>query len=251
MLWRATASSRPPGITGHAVDLVRGAPDAGFGEHRRVQITPVSPDLLVEEVTGLVAARPGRVRLALDGPPPARPVALAERVAVELRALGRAVLVVAAADFLRPASVRLEYGREDPDEFLDGWLDVGGLRREVLDPAGPDGSGRVLPRLWDAAADRAYRDGYTELPADGVVLLVGALLLGRGLPLDMSVHLRMNPAALARTLPDDERWTLPAYARYDAEHDPARAADLLVLVDHPDRPAIRRPERGDCGRGGS
>jgi hypothetical protein len=205
-----------------------------------VQITPVSPDLLVEEVAQLVAARSGRVRLVLDGPSPARPLALAERVAVRLRALGRAVVVVAAGDFLRPASVRLEYGREDPDEFLDGWLDVGGLRREVLDPGGPEGSGRVLPRLWDAAADRAYRDAYTQLPPDGVVVLAGALLLGRGLPFEVSVHLRMNPAALARVIIEEERWTLPAYARYATEHDPEGAADLLVLADHPDRPAVRR-----------
>jgi hypothetical protein len=205
-----------------------------------VQITPISLERLADEVSELVTARSGRVRLAVDGPPPARPVALAERVAVQLRELGRAAVVVSTADFLRPASVRLEYGREDPDEFLDGWLDAGGLCREVLDPAAPDGSGRVLPRLWDAAADRAYRDRYTSLPADGVVLLAGALLLGRGLPLDLVVHLRMSAAALARTLPDDEHWTLPAYARYDAERDPAGAADLLVLADHPDRPAVRR-----------
>jgi hypothetical protein len=205
-----------------------------------VRITPVSPDLLVEEVAQLVAGRPGRVRLALDGPPPAKPFELAGRVAVRLRELGRAVVVVAADDFLRPASVRLEYGHEDPDEFLDGWLDVGGLRREVLDPAGPEGSGRVLPRLWDATADRAYRDGYTHLPADGVVVLVGALLLGRGLPFDVIVHIRMNQAALARVISDSERWTLPAYNRYATERDPAREADLLVLADHPDRPAVRR-----------
>jgi hypothetical protein len=50
----------------------------------------------------------------------------------------------------------------------------------------------------------------------------------------------MSPAALARTLPDDEAWTLPAYARYDNDHRPADEADLLVLADHPDRPAVRR-----------
>jgi hypothetical protein len=185
-------------------------------------------------------ARPGRVRLALDGPPPARPVELAQQVAARLRELGRVAVVVSAADFLRPASVRLEFGREDPDEFLDGWVDVGGLRREVLDPAGPGGSGQVLPRLWNAAADRAYRDPYVDLPPDGVVVLAGALLLGRGLPLELAVHLRMSAQALARTLPADERWTLPAYARYDEEHHPAATADLLVLSDHPTRPAIRR-----------
>jgi hypothetical protein len=205
-----------------------------------VQITPVTPDRLVDEVVELVDARPGRVRLALDGPPPTHPHALAEQVADVLRTRGRAAVVVNAGDFLRPASVRLEFGREDPDEFLDGWLDEGGLRREVLDPAGPDGSGRVLPRLWDAVADRAHRDRYVQLPEDGVVVLSGALLLGRGLPLDLAVHLRMSSAALARTLPEEEHWTLPAYARYADERTPESTADLLVLSDHPNRPAVRR-----------
>jgi hypothetical protein len=205
-----------------------------------VQITPVTPRRLVDEVVGLVDARQGRVRLALDGPPPTHPLDLAERVADALRTRGRAAVVVSAGDFLRPASVRLEFGREDPDEYLDGWLDTGGLRREVLDPAGPGGSGRVLPRLWDVVTDRAHRDGYVQLPADGVVVLAGALLLGRGLPLDLAVHLRMSPAALSRTLPEDEHWTLPAYARYTDERSPDEEADLLVLADHPDRPAVRR-----------
>lgn len=203
-----------------------------------MQVTPLTPERLADEVVGLVAARPGRVRLAVDGPPPTRPEALAARVAEDLRTLGRAAVVVAAADFLRPASVRLEHGREDPDELLDGWLDVAGLRREVLDPAAS--TGRVLPRLWDAAADRAFRDGYAQLPADGVVVVAGALLLGRGLPFDLAVHLHVGAAALARRTPDAERWTLPAHARYVAERDPAGQADLVVLADHPDRPAVRR-----------
>lgn len=203
-----------------------------------VQVTPVSPERLVDEITALVDARPGRLRLAVDGPPPTRPEALAARVAEDLRTRGRAAIVVAATDFLRPASVRLEYGRKDPDEYLDGWLDDAGLRREVLDPAAC--TGRVLPRLWDARTDRAFRDGYVLLPPDGVVIVAGALLLGRGLPLDVAVHLQMGPAALRRRLPDTERWTLPAYARYADEREPERNADLLVLSDHPDRPAVRR-----------
>lgn len=205
-----------------------------------MRITPVSPELLVTEVAELVAARPGRVRLAVDGPPPTHPRALGDAVATALRTRGRAVVVVAADDYLRPASLRLERGRTDPDEFLDGWLDSAGLRREVLGPAAPDGSGRVLPRLWDARTDRAHRDRYVDLPADGVVVLAGGLLLGRGLPLDLAVHLRMGEAALARRLPPEEAWTLPAYARYEAENAPADEADLLVLADHPDRPAVRR-----------
>ena len=112
----------------------------------------------------------------------------------------------------------------------------------MLDRAG---SGQVLPRLWDAVADRAFRDDYTALPPDGVVLVHGALLLGRGLPAEISVHLRMGPSALARNLPDHAQWTLPAHARYEGER--VGDVDLLVLADHPDRPAVHKY----CGRGGS
>lgn len=195
---------------------------------------------LVGEVVELVASRLGRVRLAVDGPPPTEPVAMAHAVAAELRVRGRQTVVVDAADFLRPASLRLEFGRTDPDVFLDGRLDLDGLRREVLGPAGPGGTGAVLPRLWDAVADRAHRDRRVPLPADGVVLLAGGLLLGRGLPLDAAVHLRMTPAALARSLDPALAWTLPAYGRYEQELTPAEHADVLVLADHPTRPAVQR-----------
>lgn len=205
-----------------------------------MRVTPLSPAGLVSEVVSLVIGRAGRVRALLDGPSPTRPDVLAQRVATELRALGRGCVVIDAGDYLRPASVRLEYGREDPDELLDGWLDEGGLRREVLEPAGPGGPGRVLPRLWDATADRAFRDGYTQLPDDGVVLLHGALLLGRGLPAELEIHLRMSASALARRLPGSAQWTLPAHARYDRERAPSDGVDLLVMSDHPDRPAVLR-----------
>ena len=79
-----------------------------------MHVTPVTPELLAAEITELVAARPGRVRLAVDGPPPARPRALADAVAPRLRVRGRPVVVVDAADYLRPASLRLEFGAPTP-----------------------------------------------------------------------------------------------------------------------------------------
>jgi hypothetical protein len=172
--------------------------------------------------------------VAVDGAPPARPGDLADALAGPLRLRGREVIRVSAGDFLRPASLRLEHGRTDPDVFYDEWLDSAGLVREVLGPLEPGGSGRVLPALWDSAADRAARTSYVTLPPGGVLLLDGTLLLGRGLPFELSVHLWLSPPALARKTAADERWTLPAYARYEEE----RVADLVVRVDHPDRPAL-------------
>ncbi len=55
-----------------------------------MRVTPTSRDGLVTEVAGLVAERQGRVRVAVDGPPPTRPEALAELVAADLRVRGRA-----------------------------------------------------------------------------------------------------------------------------------------------------------------
>lgn len=205
----------------------------------RVRIRPISPSLLVEEVADRITATEAPwVRVAVDGAPPARPDELADALAGPLRLRGRAVVRVSAADFLRPASLRFEHGRTDPDVLYDEWLDTGALVREVLGPLEPGGSGRMLPALWDTTADRAARATYVNLPPGGVLLLDGALLLGRGLPFDLTVHLRLSEAALARKVPEEERWTLPAYARYERETEPDHTADLVVRVDHPDRPAI-------------
>ncbi|WP_232241232.1 uridine kinase [Kutzneria sp. 744] len=158
-----------------------------------------------------------------------------------LRLRGRSVLRVSANDFLRPASLRFEHGRTDPDSYFEDWLDLNGLAREVLDPADPAGSGSVLPSLWNADTDRASRVSYVEVPANGIVLLDGALLLGRWLPFDFTVHLDMSPAALRRRTPDDDHWTLPAFDRYRDEVEPATVADVVVKFDDPQHPAIIEP----------
>jgi hypothetical protein len=78
-----------------------------------------------------------------------------------------------------------------------------------------------------------------------VLLLDGALLQGHGFPFDLCVHLRLSPAALARRTPEEERWMLPAFARYEDEMSPGETADILVHTDDPNRPAwtARGPDR--------
>ena len=176
--------------------------------------------------------------MAIDGPETAEPEVLAAAIADRLPPLGRAAVVVPATGFYRPASLRLEHGRTDPDARYTDWLDVGALNREVLVPAGPGGSGEYLPVLWDLTRDRAARLPRLPLPAGAVVLVPGALLQGAGLAFDVVVHLRLSPAARRRRTPPDQAWALPAYDRYDDEVDPAALADAVVLADHPDRPAL-------------
>jgi hypothetical protein len=205
-----------------------------------MRVRPVSIEVLVEELADRLAGESpdGHPRVAVDGAAAARPGALADALVDPLRVRGRPAVRVDAADFLRPASLRLEFGRTDPDSFYTGWLDEAGLRREVLDPAGPGGSGRIVTRLWDARVDRAAREPYRQLPPGAVVIVSGPLLLGGGLPFDVTVHLELSPAALERRTEPGERWTLPAFARYGAEVDPGAFADVVVRLDDPRRPAL-------------
>jgi len=205
-----------------------------------VRARPISPELLVEHVADAVERLPAerRAAVALDGAPPTGTGALAERLVGELNLRGRPAVHVAALDFLRPASLRLELGREDPDLFYTEWWDLKAIEREVLGPLAPGGSGRVLPRLWDAQADRAYRAQYVELGPGGVVLLDGSFLVGAGLGFDLTVHLAMSAAALARRTAPGLAWTLPAYRRYEQEADPVVYADIAVHCDDPRHPAL-------------
>jgi hypothetical protein len=187
-----------------------------------------------------VPALPGAaaLRVAVDGPDVARTEVLASAIAGRLPGLGRPAVVVPADGFLRPASLRFEHGRTDPDARYTDWLDAGALVREVLDRLGPGGSGVYLPALWDVATDRAVRAPREPMPPGGVLLVPGPLLQGIGLPFDVVVHLRVAPAARRRLTPTVQAWELPAFDRYDDEVDPVSLADAVVLADHPDRPAL-------------
>ncbi|BAL90632.1 putative phosphoribulokinase/uridine kinase [Actinoplanes missouriensis 431] len=209
-------------------------------DHGRMRVVPVSFESLVEDLADRLASRESdtRIRVAVDGPDAADPARLADALADPLRVRGRPVVRVATSDFLRPASLRLEFGRTNPDSFYNGWFDEAGLTRELLVPAAPEGSGRVLTRLWDAGRDRSARQPYEELPACAIVLVSGPLLLGSGLPFDVTVHLELSAAALERRTAEDQRWTLPAFRRYADEVAPETFADVVVRVDDPRRPAI-------------
>lgn len=202
---------------------------------------PITPAAAIGELAERIAGTVGPggwTRVLVDGAGPADPGEWAEGLDAPLRLRGRPTMRVSTEDFLRPASLRLERGRHDPDAFYAERLDTAALRRETLDPLGVGGSGLVLPRFWDPRTDRSPRAGPVLLPPGGVLLVHGCLLLGLDLPAELRVHLHLSEAALRRRLPAELAWTLPAYHRYETEVRPARQADLVLLMDHPDRPAV-------------
>lgn len=201
-----------------------------------MQPRPIRPERLPGLLADLVAAAgAGRLTVALDGAPGARPEALADAMVGQLQLRGRPTVRVSAGDFLRPASTRLEHGHQDPHSYRSSWLDAGALGREVLEPF--SSAGRYLPTLWDAATDRPTRAAALIAPPDAILIVDGVFLLDHGLRFDLSVHLRLSPAALARRTIASLQWTLPAYAGYHPED----AATVVIRYDDPRHPAIVVP----------
>jgi hypothetical protein len=204
-----------------------------------VRYVPVTPARLAAElarwIDRLDVERP---RIGFDGPPEIGAGDLADAVAAELRPLGRSAVRVSTSWWWRPASLRLEFGKTDVDMLLGGWIDNAALRREVFEPFGPGGSGRVLRRLRDPVTDRSVRDSPINAGEQDVLLLDGPFLRAGGLPLDAVVHLQVSRATLARSLPPDRQWWSAAFDRYLVEDQPVEQAAVVVAYDHPAAPAV-------------
>ena len=181
------------------------------------------------------------MRVAVDGLPGSGAGHLADALVDPLRERGRDALRVSAEDFLRPASLRFERGRNDPDAYYEDRYDLPALRREVLDPLGPGGTRWWLPTLWDPVTDRATRAPRRTASAIAVLLLDGPFLQRPPLleSFDVTVHIALTPGARRRRVPAPmAHLVLEAARRYDAECAPHQSATFVVRADDPRRPAL-------------
>jgi hypothetical protein len=200
-----------------------------------VEFAAITPELLAARIARRACECAGWVVVAADGPDAAEPVAFAQRIAEQVRAQNRPADVVSLHDYVRPASLRFEHGRDDETSYRTGWFDYVALGREVLAPF--RGRGGWLPALWDERTDRSARARLRQFGPHGVLIVAGPMLLGRGLDFDVAVALRMSDAAQRRRLPPDQWFTVAAVRAH--ERGLVEEPDFLVAWNHPDRPAAR------------
>jgi hypothetical protein len=193
-------------------------------------------DELVDHLAGY---SPGYVRVAIDGAAGLDPAAWAQRLLEPFRARSRPAVHIQAEMFWRDASLRLEYGHTDEHSLRHDWLDATALRREVLDPLGPDGSGTFVPSLRDPVTNRSTHEPPRPAAPGTIVLVSGQLLLDHSLPFDQVVRLSASAATLARVTPPELAWTLPVIAAYEADIDPSERADIDIRLNDPRHPAVR------------
>lgn len=177
---------------------------------------------------------PGRRIVLVDGADVAAPGDLSDLLSSRLRETGRAADTVDVHGWVRPASLRLEFGRTDELSYRTAWFDYEGLTREVIRSVRD--RARWLPAMWDEVSDRSARMNYRDADTDHVLVIFGPMLLGRDLDSDMTVALTMTESTLRRRMSPGEHWTVPALVQHRASHD--EQADLEVRMDHPDRPAL-------------
>lgn len=196
---------------------------------------PITPDGLVELITDRIHELSGRVLIAIDGADAAEPVVIADRIGTALRDTGRAAEVVSLHDYVRPASLRMEFGRTDEMSYRTAWFDYAALDREVIRALRADA--RWLTALWDEERDRSARSPIRTAAPGTVLLVAGPMLLGRDLDFDLTVHLDMSEPALHRRTAPDDRWTIPALLHH--HRDNPSTPTFFIRWDHPDRPALR------------
>ncbi|MFI5776037.1 hypothetical protein [Nocardia sp. NPDC051570] len=200
--------------------------------------TPVTVTALIDDLTDRIAELRGRSVVAVDGADAADPLGFARTISDRVRTRGRACEVVSLHDFVRPASLRLEYGRDEMS-YRTAWFDYAAVNREVLRALREQG--RWLPALWDERTDRSARARAVSADAETVVIIAGPMLIGRGLDFDLSVELRLSEGALRRGTDPADSFTVEAILRHRGEQD--IQPDILVAWDHRDRPAVRGGSR--------
>ncbi|MEV6276399.1 hypothetical protein [Nocardia sp. NPDC051832] len=199
------------------------------------EFTAITPSALADLIAARATELAGHAVIAVDGADAADPLALARQVAERLRTGGRPAEVVSLHDFVRPASLRLEYDPTDEFTYRTAWFDYDGVNREVL--VALRRHGQWLPALWDERTDRSARARIRTAAPHTVLLLAGPMLLGRSLAFDLSVALRMSEGALRRRTDPAELFTVDAVRTHQRTGD--AEPDILVAWDHPDRPAVR------------
>ena len=206
-------------------------------------------DNVIDDVASLIYTRMKatrtRIRVAIDGRDGAGKSTFADRVAIALRATGAEVYRASIDDFQNSSSIRYARGPESPLGYYYDGFDLDGVKRELLEPIAPGGSGVCRLASFDVVSDR-------EVPARSLTAGLTAVLIFDGVFLhrpelsncwEISVYLRVDVnVALERGIARDvarshevaqerllyERRYVPGQAIYHEAVNPELIADVVI-----------------------
>jgi uridine kinase len=216
-------------------------------------VSEAHASLLSQIAAAVVALHPLRmIRVAIDGVDGAGKTTLANALAPLAAAQGRPAIRASVDDFHHPRALRYARGRYSPDGFYLDSYDYDSFRKLLLDPLGPEGSGRYIARSFDLDNDRPF-DPVTRQAAPGAALIVDGIFLHRPelrACWDLSIFLKVDfdvsvPRGAQRGptvdvtdagSPANQRY-VGGQKRYLGECEPEQRADIVIGYND-----LREPE---------
>lgn len=129
--------------------------------------------LLHDVATRVAALRPTRLRVVVDGYTASGKTSFGHELAASVRELGRPTLRATLDDFKKPWSDALAkgYDRVSGDGYYRNAPDFQSARDLLLEPAGPDGTGRVALCGHDPLTGEDHRRLTVDAPIDAVLIV--------------------------------------------------------------------------------
>jgi uridine kinase len=158
---------------------MRTAAEAGQASNvRSEQESPPTRVALLEQLAAAIVAlrldHPTRV--AIDGVDGSGKTTLADELVAAIRRAGRDVIRASVDGFHNPRAVRYARGPDSPEGYFLDSFDYAAVRRELLEPLGPKGSGRFRTAVFDYRTDCAVDSPERVAPRDAVLLFDGVFL---------------------------------------------------------------------------
>ncbi len=214
-------------------------------------VEKIDPAQALRKLRAQIRPRTGRVLVAVDGVDGAGKTTFADELAESLRESGLTVIRISLSNYLNPQSKRYAQGRFSGRGYFEDSYDYERFTEDVLEPLGPDGSGRYRTAAYDLTKECEVCSPWQVAPDDAVVIVDG-LFMHRKLwcsqnarkRWDFSVWLDVPFDVAFRRLAERDGGTPdlddPVNARhrqgqllYLAECNPAAHADLVVDTSGP------------------
>jgi uridine kinase len=190
-------------------------------------------------VTQILALRPGRLRVGVDGLTAAGKTSFGHELAEQISGTGRPVLRASLDDFKRPWRERHRYDRESGKGYYRNAFDYPTARRLLLEPAGATGSGRCVLCAIDPLTQVDHSTVVTVAASDAVLIVDGVFAFRPELDdlWDYRIWLEIDPELSVRRGGERDGATagsihrdryLVAERLYLAEVDPVSRVDVVV-----------------------
>ena len=116
------------------------------------------------------------IRVGIDGVDGAGKSIFANEVAEELQKLGRNVIRASVDGFHNPQAIRYQRGRTSPEGFFHDSYNYAALKKLLLNPLSPGGSGRYQSAAFDHFTDTTLITNEAQAPSGSILIFDGIFL---------------------------------------------------------------------------